>query len=297
MASAITQLQQDALDGKVRVSDLLRKALVVARKLELHEFQEWIEKELRGYGDSSDAPPYREVTGQVMARNPYRGWVHVGFDRQSDREFFSHRKCGQSIAELESLVEGSREGGFHMPFPRDVSLNFSGINLQTNVSLFTSRSALVGIIDTVRTIVLNWSLKLEEEGVLGEALSFSASEREAAHRNPQHITNFYGPVQSAQVQQGVGHAVQVSVVGSPDPAGVRSFIAALRAEVSALGLGENAQAEVEAQARTIEAQLDSPTPKPSILREGLHSIRAVLEGAAGGVAAQLLLQLGKLLTG
>lgn len=295
VASAIIQLQQEALDRMVRVSDLLRKALVVARKLELSEFQQWIEQELRGYGDLPGTPAYREVTGQVRALNPHRGWVSVGFENAKDREFYSHRKCGQSIAELEALVESDRRGEFHMLFPRDEPISFSGIRLPTNVSLFTSRSALVGIIDTVRTVVLNWALKLEEEGVLGEELSFSPPEKEAARRSPQNITNFYGPVQTAQVQQGNERAIQVSVTAAPDPAAIRAFIASFRAELPTLGLEADARAEVEAEARTIEAQLESPKPKPAIIREGLRSIRAVLEGAAGGAAAQLLIELGKLL--
>lgn len=295
VSSAITQLQQDALDRKVPVSDLLRRALVVARKLELREFQEWIERELNGYGDSPDTPGYREVHGQVRGWNPHRGWQPVGFTNPQERDFYSRRKCGQSIAELESLVESRRQDGYHMPFPREVDLSFGGITLQTQVGLFTTRSAIVGIIDAVRTIVLNWALKLEEEGVVGRDLTFSAPEKNAARQTPQAVTNFYGPVMSAQVQQGVEHGVQASIVSSPDPVAVRAFLDSIEREIGGLGLREEARAEAEAEARTIEAQLSSPKPKASIIREGLMSIRTILEGAVGGAAAQLLIELGKLI--
>jgi hypothetical protein len=46
MSSVIVELQREALDRNVHVSDLLRKALVVARNLALTEFQRWIELEL-----------------------------------------------------------------------------------------------------------------------------------------------------------------------------------------------------------------------------------------------------------
>ncbi len=49
MSSVIVELQREALDRNVHVSDLLRKALVVARNLALTEFQRWIELELNGY--------------------------------------------------------------------------------------------------------------------------------------------------------------------------------------------------------------------------------------------------------
>jgi len=48
--SLVLELQKEALDQRVSVSHLLRKALVVVRKLKLSEFQNWIEIELNGYG-------------------------------------------------------------------------------------------------------------------------------------------------------------------------------------------------------------------------------------------------------
>lgn len=292
MSSAIIELQQAALDRTVRVSDLLRRALVVARKLGLLEFLQWIETELNGHGDSA-APDYRQVIGEPRGWNPYRGWQPIGFESTEERESFSRRKCGQSIAELESLLE-SPDRTFQMPFPTDITLRFGGMQERTKGSVFVSRSALVGIIDAVRTIVLNWALKLEEEGVLGEGLTFSSVEREAASRSPQNITIFSGAVQSAQVQQGVEHGVQVSIPPI-DPAQVRAFLKSFRSALPDLGLAQQAHQEASAEMRTIEAQLESPRPKHPIVREGLRSIRAILEGVAGGAGAQLLLELAKLI--
>ena len=51
MAGLVSELQKDALDSNVKLSDLLRKALVVATKLKMPDFKTWIQKELNGYGD------------------------------------------------------------------------------------------------------------------------------------------------------------------------------------------------------------------------------------------------------
>ena len=48
MTSVILELQRDAFDQSICVSDLLRKALVVARKLSLKDFGRWAERELHG---------------------------------------------------------------------------------------------------------------------------------------------------------------------------------------------------------------------------------------------------------
>lgn len=51
MVPAVVELQREMLNGTIRVSDLLRKALVVARKLSLAEFQGWIQLEVNvGHG-------------------------------------------------------------------------------------------------------------------------------------------------------------------------------------------------------------------------------------------------------
>jgi hypothetical protein len=40
--SLVLELQQEAMNPGVKVSDLLRKALVVATKLNVNEFKQWI---------------------------------------------------------------------------------------------------------------------------------------------------------------------------------------------------------------------------------------------------------------
>jgi AbiTii len=49
------------------VTDVLRKAPVVARKLSVKDFEIWIEKELNGYKEMADLPSYRRVMGEVEA--------------------------------------------------------------------------------------------------------------------------------------------------------------------------------------------------------------------------------------
>jgi hypothetical protein len=292
VSSVIRELQRDALDRQVRVSDLLRKALVVARKLGLREFQAWIEKELSGYGREDDVPKYREVSGQVRAWNPYSGWIPVTFEDARHAEVLSHRPCGQSIAELEHLVEGEK-GSFFMPFPHELQRQLSrGMGFQTEVTLIIPHTEVARIIDVVRTIILNWALKLEEDGIIGKGLSFTHQEKEAAEQTPQSITNFYGPV---QIQQGSPRATQVLTAFTVDPAAIRSFLEMVRQRLGSLDLRDDQRREVEAEIRTVESQLESPQPKTSIIREALESVRRILESAGGSAVAQLLIELGRIL--
>jgi len=296
MSSVIIELQREALDRNVPVSDLLRKSFVVSRKLGLHEFRSWIEKELTGYGDS-DTPEYREVRGQIRGWNPYNGWIPLYFEDFKDAERYSKRKTSQSIAQLEHLVNpGEDQSTLQMPFSHEVQQRLStGFGFPTQVSLFTDRVAILGIIDAVRTILLNWSLKLEEDGILGEGLAFSVEEKDAAAQTPQSITNFFGPVQNVQVQQDSPGAVQIAA--AVDIAGVTQFIERFQPSIGDLGLSPEYAAELQSEVEILRAQVNSPKPKPAIIRDSLGTIRRVLEGAAGGAGGQFLIELARLLGG
>jgi hypothetical protein len=299
MASVVLELQRDALDQKVPVVALLRKALVVARKLSLVEFQSWIESELNGYrGASESIPDYREVNGTVKAWNPYQGWVPVLIHDAEHASWLCHRKIAQSISELEDLhnAQPGKGSALHMPFPAQAQAAIcQAIGTTTEVALVVPATAITRVLDAVRTVILNWSLKLEEDGVIGEGLSFTFAEKEHARTDGFNVTNFYGPVQSPQIQQGVQHAVQVSITVDVDPQEVQEYLARLQNEIGRLGLTPEARAEAEAEIVSVDAQTRSPRPKMTIVREGLQSLRTILEGATGSAAGQLLIELGKLL--
>lgn len=107
MSSLVSELQKEAIDSKIKLSDTLRKALLVATKLGLHDFREWINKELKGYNTDDPSPDYRKVRGTVKYFNPYHGWQSVIFQDSKSRDILSSRANGQSIAELEELLSNS----------------------------------------------------------------------------------------------------------------------------------------------------------------------------------------------
>jgi len=103
MSSLVEELQRDALNSKVRVSDLLRKAKTIAVKLDLPELAAWVEKELGGY-NGSEPPAYRFIRGQVKAHDPFSGWVPVIFHDATREELYSTVRLSQRVAELEDVV-------------------------------------------------------------------------------------------------------------------------------------------------------------------------------------------------
>lgn len=297
MSSIVIELQRDALDRNIHASDLLRKALVVAKKLKVGEFEAWASQELNGHPKVEDVPEYRQIRGYVRAWNPYHGWQPVMFASPDKEEMLSKRPCVQSIAEIESLLDDrSGSGTLAMPFPSKTEKQLrEAIEFDTEITLIVPSTALVRIVDTVRTIILNWALKLQDDGILGEGLSFNAKEQEAASKTSYNLANFYGPVQSSLIQQDTEHSIQVSSGQQPDIKTLREFFEALKKQIDSISLTPEAKRELEAEIKTAEAQVNSPRPRHPAIRETLTSIKRILEGAGGGMVAQLLVQLAKLL--
>lgn len=293
MSSVIVELQREALDQNVSVSELLRKALIVARKLKLVELQKWIENELNGYKD--EVPDYRVASGQIRGWNPYNGWIPLIFEDPKEADALSKRGCSQSIAEIEDLLQGE-SSTLHMPYPQHIQRKLSkGFGYETEVSLFVGRGAIVRIVDSVRNVVLNWALELEEQGVLGEGLSFSEKEKEAATSTSQNINNFYGPVHGPQIAQGNQQAIQVSSTFQVDVESLKALIANIESAAQKIDIPPDKRTEFESELATLRAQASSPNPKKGIVKEGLSSLRNILEGASGSALGQIMLEIGKML--
>ncbi len=95
-------------------------------------------------------------------------------------------------------------------------------------------------------------------------------------------------MQNSQLQQDSAGATQSLQTGI-DLKLILQFISEIKPEVAQLGLNPESASELETEISTIEIQSKSPKPKSSIIVESLKSIRSILEGAAGNVAASTFL--------
>ena len=305
--SIVLELQRDALDEKIRTSSLLRKALVVAKKLRIKEFEEWTNKELSGYQSADTTPHYRLLRGEVKAWNPYHGWVPVYFSNPQQAEAYSLRGCGQAIPEIEGLLPTLQKpnGYFVMPFAKNIELQLlKSIHPLTEPKLHINPGEIFGIVETVKTVILNWALQLEQDGILGEGLTFSPNEQEkATNSHAYHVNNFYGPVGQSQIQQQSPNAIQLTagediiVTDTAYIEQVQTLLPKVKEAIEQLGLNKIQVDEVKAEIDTVEAQIRSPKPKQPIIKSSFETIQRILEGAAGGAAGQLVYEIGKFLAG
>ena len=193
MSSVVIELQREAADTKIPVSSVLRKALIVATKLNVKGSAFWIEKELNGYGSDDELPAYRTVHGEIIARNEYGTWIPYVFADANTNELMSRRVIGQAVGELEHLAQISSDGGsLMMSYPASIlnQLNSSNVEVGIVPVLRVGKTAVYGIVDAVRNAVLKWSLQLEADGILGEELSFTKEEKTRASHVTYTVQNF-----------------------------------------------------------------------------------------------------------
>ncbi len=194
MTGIVLQLQQLAADGETSAGDLIRKARMVATKLKLTEFNDWLGHELHGYSAETKVPEYRVMHGDLRARNPMNGvLMPVRFDPDLT-EKFSRVECRESIGSLEELLNAESDS-LQVPFmPRELAIVHSLMDEfdRTWVLPFRriSPSQLTAIVDRVRSTILDWALELEAKGILGDEMTFTPDEQQRAANI--HIGSFQG---------------------------------------------------------------------------------------------------------
>lgn len=291
MSSLVLDLQQEVLKPDCDILNALRRAHLIATKLKLSEFDSWIMCELNGYDDNQEnVPDYRKVTGQLKAWNPRHGWIPVVIPYPEIEKAICIREMGNSISDILELRNTSGD---------TILMNYSGeaektINsictapFPTNFTLHISKHLLKSIIDKVGNCLLEWTIRLEAEGILGEDMRFSQEETNMAKEIPQQINNYYGTVVNGDVSQ--------SQVVSGD----HNSIAFNYGQASALmkkvrdSIGQE-QLSDEDRESAMELISEAETKiaaqkKPGIIQAALSGLRDFLVAGGANVTAALVVQ-------
>ena len=293
MPGLVSELQRDALDKNIDVTNLLRKALVVSKKLGIREIEEWINWELSGYpADKDFRPEYRVVHGQVMVLNPFHGWESVLFEDPEMGKSLSSRTIIQPVSELVALVKNDNSGFGEILFSHETKNKLMDLMSSDLEPIFRiSIIKITGILDSVRNEILNWALELEAKGIVGPGMSFSIDEKRTASQVTYQITNNIGSMQNSQLQQDSAGASQTQTIDQSHIE-ITEFVNELKSSMTDLNLDTSDYAELEAEVLTLENQLASPKPKSVIINESLKSARSILESiASNALTTGLLSQL------
>lgn len=210
----VLQLQELAADGNTPIPELLRKALLISTKLGLHDFRQWVLNELNGYDDTEDLPSYRLIHGDLRVHNPYRGYIPFLIEDSEISKMVRQVYVMQSVDSLSHVLVEARGQTVTFPFPPEAEAVL--MRMQDSFSAMrptriVACNQIAGILEQIRTRLLDWALQLEAEGVLGEGLTFSETEKRRVEMSQGiSINNFQGVlgnVSNSQVQQNLNMTI------------------------------------------------------------------------------------------
>lgn len=135
-------------------------------------------------------------------------------------------------------------------------------------------------------------VELTHEGIREMEQLLSEPTQQTEHFVPLvNITNIQGPVIASQIQQGSPGATQTGHLEVNQRDNAEAFITAAGKILGSDSLDPAVSAQAEADLEIMSRELESPTPRWSILRTFGTTVRDSLAEAAGSAAAAGLLAL------
>lgn len=284
MAKLVQELQREALESKKETSEILRKALFVAKKLKLEDFAEWIQKEQKGYNEGDKVPEYRNVPGKLMASDPFYGWVPVPISNPNIEELLSKRYLHEPISHIEELISSGNNIAEVLSNVKEAI--FKESDMHRSLIFDASIPFVKSIPKIVRDIILNWTLKLEEDGILGEDYTFTEKDKEVVTNPNYNIDNFISvnKMSHSQIQQGTIKSTQTQKIGLEGQEILSDFIKQLSNSLNQMGLESDRIKSLETELYDIKVLLKDDQ-QVGFIASKLQSIKAILEGAAGNLLA------------
>ncbi|GJC07544.1 hypothetical protein KAM385_45730 [Aeromonas hydrophila] len=288
MPALIPELIAMASDPDVEISVLLRKAKVAARQLQQPEAVSWIDHELQGYPDDSLVPPYRQRRGRLAVRRD--GNTYLLPVANTERvQLWQTCPLSLPVSELAALAATGKPLRVHFP-PEILPLLMAELGTAREVEISLSAVQVRALIEAVRDRVLDWALALEEASIQGDGMSFTSLEQQQAQQVPSMSIRIGDNANGVQIQlNSPGGQQQQTVTGEQKEAALAALLPWLAQVIDEGKLSPSAQADLQANYVALQALANAPTPSWPVIGALVGSVRAVLEGAGGGVlAAQAL---------
>ena len=175
--SLLNQIQDDLTSPSSNLSDILRRAKVLASKLKSSELRTWVKLESEGYESREDLPDYRQVYLGLLGT--YKGPYGSGINNapiplmnlpEDVKEWATKFEIYDNVATLEEMLRKSKDSfQFYNP-PELTKLIEHHIGRQPPLVLVETfktvpRYTLTGVVDNIKNRLLDFVLELQEQGV------------------------------------------------------------------------------------------------------------------------------------
>ena len=172
----VREIQVGATDNATPLSDLLRKAKILAVRLGNRRLEEWVDRELNGYSTSDPLPPYRRAgPNRVLGHfaGPFgsglqNGEIPSAIVDSDDRQNLFHHRFLEGVAHYEAiLADRSEDGQLLVYWPGNALLKYAnriyeGLTTMSAMQQL-SPATIAGLLDGVRNRLLELALEVERE--------------------------------------------------------------------------------------------------------------------------------------
>lgn len=283
MSSIILDLQKDIYDNKIELSDILRKAHVVAKKLKLSDIDKWINNELNGYKIGNEIPDYRKLKGETKYLNPYHGWLPMMFESSQMEDIFCIKDIPNAIPNIEDLIK-SDKGNITYNMTADQNMFISKYTgRETQYAVFFSKSSLSNILTTVKNKILEWTLELEENNVLGNNMKFTQEEQNSAEQISNQTFNFYGETHIENSSIG-NNNISSNITNNFEYDKAYKKLEEIESDIKSYNLDEASVKDLKMLIKEAKQKIKSKK-SPNIIKIALKSILDFVIAASAGVAA------------
>lgn len=203
----VNDIINELIDSEKSISSPLLKTKVLASRLQNEVLLNWVSKELKGYENTNELPPYRKYRGNITGTYingsmQYNNQpVPTAGLKNEFEEFLYSMDFHQSVSSLEILKEENKSGTLEHTFPAEITgliqqnwRKMGNPYLQlVNCKKSISVNAVVEILAYVRNNLLDFMLKIDAEfGNITEIEDLKDKREEIATIMNQTIINNTG---------------------------------------------------------------------------------------------------------
>lgn len=171
MDSIVQELQKSATDPNMKISNLLRLAYSVSRKIKDNKFESWIDKELEGYGHDDELPTYRKIRGIPKYHSDLSGYTDVNIKNERIMDMLSNHNVYKPISELEDFYDSGRKNVVIVISPERMNILEDKLGINMPIHICVSNAQIKVILDAIRSKIFKWTVDLENSGLLGENIN------------------------------------------------------------------------------------------------------------------------------
>lgn len=272
--------------GKSSIAEILLKTQLLAAATGVEGFQKWVSQEQNGYEKPLEVPEYRRLhcnvtalisipfhAGQTEMNVPVDAIQHKEAQRMLSTVFFD-----RPALEAERIASSPEEARLRKPTPgmghHFVQPLFPNAHLEAVYQDLTP-AEFASLVESVKSKILNFILRLDSEGVISLALKRADSQNQASKI-------FYQTFNSSVVNTGEGNIQANNIILAQDTLSEKD-VQKLKTMFTRLNLivKEEKDPMLQEAADSLNKEINSGSPKKSVIKKGL----AIIKGLAMGVAS------------